>query len=81
MPERSIVVILSIGGSVLDRRALDDLPGAEVVKAEFAWAERASCAAVTLQHECSCPELALSLRPWAAGRGWSVTVAPLGGRG
>ncbi len=73
----SIAVILSAGGAVLDLRALSDVPGGKVVRAEFAWGERAACATATLEHECDTAELIRLLRPWAAGRGWSVTVAPL----
>ncbi len=73
-------MILSAGGAELDWRALGDLPGARVVRAEFAWGERAACVAATLEHECERGELLGALRPWASGRGWSVTVAPLGGR-
>lgn len=74
---QSVAVILSAGGAVLDLHALADLPGARVVRAEFAWGERSACAAATVEHDCSAAELARTLRPWAAGRGWSVTVAPL----
>jgi len=72
-------VILSAGGAQLDWRALGDLPGARVLRAEFAWGDRAACVAATLEHECESRELLAALRPWASGRGWSVTVAPLGG--
>jgi hypothetical protein len=75
----SVAVILSAGGAVLDLTALQDVPGGRVVRAEFARGDRAACAAVTLEHECATAELLAVLRPWAAGRGWSVTVAPLQG--
>jgi len=81
MAERSVAVILSVGGAALDRRALEDMPLATVIRAEFAWEEHAACVAATVEHECPAMELARALRPWAAGRGWSVTVAPLQGRG
>jgi len=77
----SIAIILSAGGATLDLGALDDLPLARLVHAEFARGERAACVAATLRHECDVTELVKALRPWATGRGWSVTVAPLGGRG
>ena len=80
MARQSIAVILSAGGAVLDLRALGDLPGARVVRAEFAWGNRAACVAATLEHECASEELLAALKPWAGGRGWSVTIAPLGGR-
>lgn len=77
----SIAVILSAGGARLDLRALGDLPLARVVRAEFAWGDEAACVAATLEHECDARELLQALRPWATGRGWSVTVAPLAGPG
>ena len=75
-----MAVILSAGGAVLDLQALGDLPGARVIRAEFAWGDRAACVAATLEHDCDSGELLAALRPWASGRGWSVTVAPLRGR-
>lgn len=77
MPQQSYAVILSAGGAVLDLAALGDLPEARVVHAEFAWGERAACAAATLEHDCSPGELLGALKPWAASRGWSVTIAPV----
>ena len=80
MQHRSIAVILSAGGAQLDLRALEDLPGATVVRAEFARSERAACVAATLEHQCPPRELLTVLKPWAAGRGWLVTVAPMKSR-
>lgn len=74
---RSVAVILSAGGSPLDHAALDDLPGGRVVRAEFAWGERAACVAATVDHEAPPAEWLAALGPWARGRGWSVTIAPL----
>jgi hypothetical protein len=62
---------------VLDRRALEDLPEARLVDVEFTWGERAACAAATLEHGCTRPELLLALKAWAHVRGWRVTIAPL----
>ena len=80
MQRRSIAVILSAGGAELDLQALADLPGGRLVRAEFARSERAACVAATLEHQCPVGELVAVLRPWAAGRGWSVTVAPVKSR-
>jgi hypothetical protein len=80
MSYRSIAVILSAGGAELDLPALGDLPGATVVRAEFARGERAACVAATLEHQCGPGELLSVLKPWAAGRGWLVTVAPVKSR-
>jgi hypothetical protein len=79
MSQRSVAVILNVSGAVLDADALTDLPLARLVRAEFARGERAGCVAATLDHECDSADLAAALRRWAAGRGWSVTVAPLSG--
>ena len=75
----SVAILLSVGGAALDSTALQDLPGARLVRAEFARGTSAACVAITVQHECDVRELLHVLRPWAAGRGWSVTVAPLSG--
>lgn len=74
---RSLAVILSAGGVELDLRALDDLPCARVVRVEFAWGGRAACVAATLEHHVSAAVLLSHLGPWAAQRGWSITIAPL----
>lgn len=79
MPSRSVAVILNVHGAVLDVDALRDLPRGRLVRAEFAWGDQAACVAATLEHDCTPAELAADLRRWAAGRGWSVTIAPLGG--
>jgi hypothetical protein len=77
----SIAVILSANGASLDSAALADVPLGRLVRAEFARGDRAACVAATLEHDCPARELLRALRPWAAGRGWSVTVAPLKGPG
>lgn len=77
MPNQSIAVILSAGGAALDLAALADLPIGTLVRAEFAHGERAACVAATLEHECDASDVLRRLKPWAAGRGWRVTVAPL----
>jgi sirohydrochlorin ferrochelatase len=82
VPQRtSIAVILSAGGARLDLAALADLPGGRVTRAEFAWGDAAACATATIEHRTSQAELRDALGRWAAGRGWSVTIAPLQGRG
>lgn len=73
----SVAVILNAGGSVLDAAALRELPLGRLVRADFACGERAACVAATLEHDCDATELLRTLKPWAASRGWSVTVAPL----
>jgi hypothetical protein len=82
MPElTTVAVILSAGGARLDLAALADLPAGEVVRAEIASGNLAACAAATIRHRVSRAELRAALGRWAAGRGWSVTIAPLTGRG
>ncbi|HKI95354.1 MAG TPA: hypothetical protein VJ992_08695 [Gemmatimonadales bacterium] len=81
MAHHSVAVILSAGGAALDLSALGDLPLATVVHAEFAHGDRAACAAATLAHRVPRAELKAALGAWAAGRGWSVTIAPVRGRG
>lgn len=75
MSNRSLVVILSRGGARLDPAALADLPGVRVVHAEFAVAERAACAALTLEHGADVTAVTPALRAWAAARGWTITIA------
>ncbi len=72
----SVAVILNSRGERLDLGALDDIPMAHVVRADFTHGDLAVCVAATLEHACSLAELQTALRPWAAGRGWSITVAP-----
>jgi hypothetical protein len=76
MTHSSIAVILSTGGAILDLEALTDMPQARVVQADLATGEKAACVAATVEHECSQTDLREALKAWAAGRGWSVTVAP-----
>jgi hypothetical protein len=73
----SVAVILNTRGTLLSVASLRDIPRARVVRAEVAAGESATCVAATLEHECSLRDLSEALRSWAAGRGWSVTVAPL----
>jgi hypothetical protein len=77
----SVAVILNVNGSTLDSKAVADVPLGRLVRAEFAHGERAACVAVTLEHDCDPASLSRALRSWASVRGWSVTVAPLNGRG
>lgn len=77
MHSSSVAVILNTNGAPLDLVALQSLPNARIVRAEFACGESAACVAATLEHECSARDLLEALRSWASGRGWSVTVAPL----
>ena len=67
MHHRSIAVILSAGGAEIDLQSLGDLPGAKLIRAEFARSERAACVAATLEHQCPTGELLSALKPWAGG--------------
>ena len=73
----SIAVILSAGGAQLDLTTIADMPCCRVVRAEVATSARAACVTATVEHDCETRELLRLLRPWAGGRGWAVTVAPL----
>jgi hypothetical protein len=82
MPEEtSVAVILSASGARLDLAALADLPCGRIVRAEFAWSASAACAAATIAHTEPRAAVRAALGRWANGRGWSVTIAPLPGRG
>jgi len=72
----SLVILVSAGGSLLDRLAVSSLPGGRILEADFAAAETACCAALRLSHDCSREELQAGLRVWAGARGWLVAVAP-----
>lgn len=76
---QSVAIILNAGGLSLDAGALADLPGATVVRAEFAWGDRATCAAVTLAHRQPCADLRPALRRWAFSHGWSLTLGSMNG--
>ena len=72
-----MAVILSAGGATLDLEALAGLPEGRLVRAEFARGERAACVAATVEHECPDAELLSTLRRWASGHGWLLTIAPV----
>jgi hypothetical protein len=76
---RSLAVFLSTGGAPLDAAALGTLPGGRIVRMEFAWGGRTSCAAATVEHDGPGKELLAAVKPWAAARGWSVAIAPAPG--
>ncbi len=78
-PRTTLAVILSAGGAPLDAAALADLPGAHLLRAQFARGDAAACVAATLEHAGSRAALRRSLAAWATPRGWSVTIAPLTG--
>lgn len=82
MPEdTSVAVILSASGARLDLAALADLPVGRIVRAEFASSASAACVAATIAHAEPRAAVRAALARWAGGRGWSVTIAPLPGRG
>lgn len=74
---RSVAVVLSTDGAVLDAEALGELPLGRVTHAHVVVGERAACAALTLEHDCSVTQLTTALRRWARSRGWSITIAPV----
>ena len=58
----SVAVILCRVGTELDLSSLGDLPSSRVLRVQFASGDRTSCAAATLEHDCSTNELAAALR-------------------
>jgi hypothetical protein len=77
----SLVIILSTGGSPLDRSALDTLPGARAAWVRVEREGEAACLAARVLHGDPLDEFRDRVRRWAAARGWAVTVAsggPLG---
>jgi hypothetical protein len=75
----SLVIVLSTGGSPLDRFALDTLPDVRAVWVRVEREGEAACLAARVLHGDSPDEFRDRVRQWGAARGWAVTVAS-GGR-
>lgn len=79
---RSVAIVLDTRGSgALGLSALTALPDLRVVRAEVVRGERATCLALTLEHEEAPGALRRRLGAWAGPQGWSVTIAPVAGHG
>ncbi|HMH82994.1 MAG TPA: hypothetical protein VK531_09000 [Gemmatimonadales bacterium] len=79
MDHESLVIILSTGGSPLDRTALDALADVAVTWVRVEREGEAACLAARLRHGDAPDDFRQRVRQWGAARGWAVTVAP-GGR-
>jgi len=78
MPYESVVVVLSAGGAILERDALDALLETTVTWCRIEREGRVACLAARVRHPDPVIEFRVRVRQWAAGRGWGVTVALCG---
>jgi hypothetical protein len=72
----SLVIILSTGGSPLDRTVLDALGGIAVTWVRVECEGEAACLAARVRHADRPEDFRQRIRHWGAARGWAVTVAP-----
>jgi hypothetical protein len=71
----SLVIVLSTGGSPLDRFALDSAPGVRVAWVRVEREGDAACLAARVLHDDPPDDFRDRMRRWAGARGWAVTVA------
>ena len=76
MEHESLVIILSVGGSPLDRLALGGLPRVVVTWVRVEQEGEAACLAARVRHADPVDDFRDRLRRWGAARGWAITVAP-----
>jgi hypothetical protein len=74
----SLVIVLSTGGSPLDRVALEALGDVAVAWVRVEREGDAACLAARLRHVEPPEDFRERIRHWAAARGWAATVAPSG---
>jgi hypothetical protein len=72
----SLVIILSLGGSPLDRLALGALRDVAIAWVRVEQEGAAACLAARVRHADSPDDFRDRLRRWGAARGWTITVAP-----
>ena len=72
----SLVIILSVGGSPLDRASLAELSEATVAWQRLECEGSAACVAARVRHVDPPEAFGTRIRGWARARGWTVTVAP-----
>jgi len=72
----SLVIILSVGGSPLDRASLGELPEAAVCWQRLECEGSAACVAARVRHADPPDAFGARIRGWGRARGWTVTVAP-----
>lgn len=76
MDHGALVIILSTGGSPLDRTVLDALDGVTVTWLRVEREGDAACLAARVRHTDRPEDFQPRIRGWGAARGWSITVAP-----
>ena len=79
MEYESVVVVLATGGpgeALLERDALDAIPGMTVTWARVEREGRVACLAARVRHADPALEFRVRIRQWGSARGWGVTVAP-----
>jgi len=72
----ALLIVLSAGGSPLERAALDALAGTRVTWLRIEREGDAACLAARVRHAAPPEEFRVRVRQWGAARGWAVTVAP-----
>jgi hypothetical protein len=72
----SLVIILSTGGSPLDRTVLDALDGVAVTWVRVEREGNAACLAARVRHADSPEDFRPRIQGWGAARGLAITVAP-----
>lgn len=77
----SLVIILSLGGSPLERTALGALTDVMVTWVRVEREGETACLAARVLHGDPPDAFRDRVRRWGAARGWAITVAPGGRRG
>ena len=77
----SLVIILSLGGSPLERTALGALSDVTVSWARVEREGETACLAARVMHSDPPDAFRDRVRRWGAARGWAITVASSGPRG
>jgi len=72
----SLVIVLSAGGAMLERDALDTIDGMTVTWVRVEQEGNAVCLAARVRHSDSPEQFRERVRQWGGARGWLVTVAP-----
>ena len=81
MVHESLLIILSLGGSPLDRTALGALTDVMVTWVRVEREGETACLAARVLHGDSPDAFRDRMRRWGAARGWAITVASSGRRG
>lgn len=81
MVHESLLIILSLGGSPLDRTALGALTDVMVTWVRVEREGETACLAARVLHGDPPDAFRDRVRRWGAARGWAITVASSGRRG